>query len=1233
MSISFRTVRRCCFTAAGGLSIAAWATWVPAGVRAQDRQDQASDAPADINVAERVFTAEEQALLEEGAAKNARVIELHGEGRHAEAAALAEEVLAILRQVVGEQHPYYASSLNNLASAYRAMGDFARAEPLHRQALEISRQVVGERHADYALSLNNLGSLYRDMGDSARAEPLFRQAVEIFKEALGEQDPRYATSLINLAELYKTNGDSARAEPLYRQAMEIRRQVLGDQHPAYATTLNNLANLYQSTSNYAQAEPLYREALEIRRQVVGEQHPDFATSLVNLAELYAEMGDSARAEPLFRQAVEIYKDALGEQHPDYATTLNSLANQYVAMVDFARAEPLLRQALEIRRQVHGEQHPYYALSLHNLAALYNAMGESAKAEPLYREALSITKAALGEDHAAYAIQLNSLAMLYVSNGDYARAEPLYRQVLEIRRQVLGEQHPDYAESLDALTVLYEAMGDPARAEPLCRQALEIYKQVFGEQHPRFARSLNNLAALCYATGDSAQAELLHRRALEIDKATLGENHPRYATDLNNLAFLYKRADDFARAEPLYQQAMEIYKQAVGEQSPDYARSLNNLAMLYYAMGDYARAEPLCRRALDIRRQVLGDQHPDYATSLSSLGSLYDVMDDFPRAEPLLREALEIATRHADATAAAQDELGQLALAYRLQDHLDGYLSCVARRGRGAAAAYRAALDWKGATLVRQRAMRLAVADPRLTPLVEELQTVVRQWSMLAAASDPAAKERLAELTARKEQLELELSRESAEFRAAAPADVARLQAALPADAALVDFFEFWFNEPSQGKTGRLVWRPSLAAFVVRREGDVQMFHLGDVAPIHDAIETWRRDIGVTPEAQAAGALLREKLWDPLVEAIGDAELVLVSPDGGLGTLPFAALPGKEPGTYLIEDAAIALVAVPRLIPELVSDAQRRELPRELLVLGGVDYDRRAGAEMTSLAVGPRQPWERGIRAAVAQQEVIEGLTWQSLPGTESEAAYIAGLYQRLMGLPTGSERIVHLRGAEATEEAFRGSGPECYLLHLATHGFFAAKNKKPALAVNDSQRDALRDNPLGDRVAAVRGSSKGLLSGLVLAGANDPPEIPEDPAKFAALPDDGILTAEEIAFLPLGGAQLVVLSACETGLGEVAGGEGLLGVQRAFQVAGARTTIATLWKVNDEATRRIMEEFYRNYLERRMPPLEALREAQLWALNNPDLVPRGADAPAEGSMPSRLPPQFWAAFTLSGDWR
>jgi CHAT domain-containing protein len=159
----------------------------------------------------------------------------------------------------------------------------------------------------------------------------------------------------------------------------------------------------------------------------------------------------------------------------------------------------------------------------------------------------------------------------------------------------------------------------------------------------------------------------------------------------------------------------------------------------------------------------------------------------------------------------------------------------------------------------------------------------------------------------------------------------------------------------------------------------------------------------------------------------------------------------------------------------------------------------------------------------------------------------------------------------------------------------------------------------------VRGYSPNLLSGLAFAGANRPAE----PGK-----DDGILTAEEIAFLPLNGTELATLSACETGLGEVAGGEGLLGVQRAFQVAGVRASVASLWKVDDIVTRRLMERFYENLWRKRMNKLDALREAQLWLLNDPELV-RGLERAASevSAQPRRSPPFFWAAFQLSGDWR
>jgi CHAT domain-containing protein len=209
----------------------------------------------------------------------------------------------------------------------------------------------------------------------------------------------------------------------------------------------------------------------------------------------------------------------------------------------------------------------------------------------------------------------------------------------------------------------------------------------------------------------------------------------------------------------------------------------------------------------------------------------------------------------------------------------------------------------------------------------------------------------------------------------------------------------------------------------------------------------------------------------------------------------------------------------------------------------------------------------------------------------------------------------------ATEAAFRSKAPGSRWLHVATHGFFAPPSLPSALATGDGSM-LLDQQPVGYH--------PGLLSGLALTGANTPPERGGD---------DGILTALEVAALDLSNVELAVLSACDTGLGEVAGGEGVLGLQRAFQVAGAKTTITSLWKVSDEHTQILMQRFYENLWEKGMGKLEALRQAQLWMLREGgkpgSAAARGVERVhrASAQKSGRLPPYYWAAFVLSGDWR
>jgi len=329
-------------------------------------------------------------------------------------------------------------------------------------------------------------------------------------------------------------------------------------------------------------------------------------------------------------------------------------------------------------------------------------------------------------------------------------------------------------------------------------------------------------------------------------------------------------------------------------------------------------------------------------------------------------------------------------------------------------------------------------------------------------------------------------------------------------------------------------------------------------------------------------------------------------------VPLEALPGKAAGSYLIEDYTIALVPVPRLFgaDETVAvdgpnPAQAQAEVPSLLLVGDVDYGGDPGAASTLVA---SRSAAVGTRAGLLPD-------FKKLSATGDEIASIG----RYFKLRFRGAQPDELSGDLATEAALRAAASTHRFLHLATHGYFAPPELRSALGPSDTAARP-RTDLFGAR--GVAGFHPGLLSGLALAGANVRPT--------PLGKDDGILTALEVAELDLAKVELAVLSACETGLGEVAGGEGLLGLQRAFQVAGARSVVASLWKVPDIATQNLMARFYEQLWRQGLPPRAALRAAQLEMLREGyrrGLVPLPADAPR----PDRVPPFYWAAFVLSTD--
>ena len=1087
-------------------------------------------------------------------------------------------------------------------------------------------------------------------------------AVETYKNAAREY------TQAEQEQLALATKDSRRVVQLYQQGRvrealrlgenvtAIRRKLLGKWDPNYAASLHNLAFMYMTLGDYSRARSLYHSVIEVRSSVLGKQHPDYGMSLNNLAQIELREGNLIVAERLYTEALEVFKTALGRKSRYWGGTLNSLGHVYRSLADYSRAMECHTQAAATLKEVVGETHPDYAASLVGLAKLYEELGEYGRAEPFYKRAIAIFASCYGPRHPSYATAVNDLGRLYGREHNYAKAVRLLKASLAIRKEVVGERHPDYGTNLHDLAVMYAQLGDDAMATALFRKALETLKASVGEEHPDYANCLMGLGMLSEEKGDDATAEELYRRALGIHQKVFGAEHALCANSWNQLGTLYYRRRDYGHAQECLRRAAEIAKRTVGESHPDYAQYLNNLGAIYHEIGDDAASEKLYLKSIEIRKKTLGTHHGQYAAGLYNLASLYAARGDEARAEPLYARAAAIQRLALHRASVIQSIRQQLRNHAEKRIYLDRYVGN-ALRLEDSERALEEMWKWKGTVTWRHRTYRRLAASPELQSVFQELQSVARQLSSLsrhvpipppnkspASVLDTYKRKRAAwenhfqQLSVRRENLEQELASKSEDFaHLQKPLRVSQVREWLPEGTVFVDFLEYVYFARNQKEEGKTSVERRYVAWVVRSDRNPVLVELGSAEKLADAVDAFRRSI-VRPsrsesELRSTAMWLREHLWSPLEKHFDGIDTVILCPDTILGMLPWNALPGKRPQSYVIEEyrvATLPMATMLRAIFEKTSDRHSRA--PSLLVVGAVDYSA-AGDQHFDADSRAASPATRAKTFPPSEK----AMEWKSLPGFREELEIVRRLFQRQFD---GNIRV--LERANATEAAFLKEAPRFSLLHVVTHGFFASPKARRRGSISVERMGGQPEILFQERLRAssmVHEYAPGLLSGLVLAGANG-----ADSARYQE--SDGILTASEIATIDLSASDLVVLSACETGVGKAAAGEGLIGLQRSFHVAGARTVIASLWKVGDNATLAFMKEFYRNLWEKRMGKLDALREAQLAMLRgydpNAQSFERGlgrksvkvdVDGKPSSPPPKRLSPWYWAPFQLSGDWR
>jgi len=998
---------------------------------------------------------------------------------------------------------------------------------------------------------------------------------------------------------------------------------------SYCQFLDSEAKARSSKIYSLHVEGRYDEAIAIaedllagQEKTLGKNHLDVAWSLIDLGYLYRAMGRYGEAETLFRRSLAIYEMRLGKDHRDVARSLDDLGLLYLMIGRYGEAEMLLNRSLGIWNKWRG-QSPQAARTLANLAGLYVTTGKYAEAEVLYKRSLKISEGqSLAKDHEDVPLGLNALGGLYRIMGRYEEAEASIKLSVEIGEKRFGKDNPRVATSLNDLGVLYRTMGRYGEAEQMLKRSLEIREKRLGKNHPYVANSLIDLGWLCLSTGRYGEAAALGKRSLEIREKRLGKDHPNVANSLDLLALLHRTTGLNGEAEALFKHAMQIWERSVGKDHPNVAWSLNQLGVLYWTSGRYDEAEPLIRRSLEIREKKLGKEHPsvkgsqddlalllldsgkweeayeifsqqdnksglgkcqlvkkDYEEaarhfSLSlekvnkgvprsviglqiGLGLAYEGMGEYSKSVEHFREAIEVIEaewKTLDPEAKKEFLNAKVELGFSRLEAYEGLARVLLKLGDKESVGEALRVSER----VKSRVLLEMLATREVRGKTAEDETVLKQ--------DREYQRGLTEI-----RKQIEVLGEMGQMGQEVPRrEVDRLQSALEEkEKSYGKFIEEVKLKNSELSSLISVDPPSCSQIQSLMDPDVELLEYYTTT---DKIYAWlvsKEDIRVY-EIGVTEKELREKVDRLLLPNISNR------PRKAEPMIVYVDREEKETGEGEREENRKRFQSVSKELYEAILAPVSNDIKAKNLIVvpHGVLHKVPFGA----LTDGSNYMIDTYTISVLPSASVLEYVVKKRKEGKE-KALVLANPKTEHMPLGFAEvegrmlESLFPSREAyyreKATETTAKRRASDFNVIHFATHGEF-----------NERQP---------------------MQSGLLLTRDDE---------------NDGYLQVHEVFEMDLKNANLVTLSACETALSKIQGGDDLVGLSRGFIYAGTPSILATLWKVDDASTSKLMEIFYRNW-KSGMSKAEALRTAQ----------------EAMRGMKGYEHPFYWAPFIMIGDWK
>lgn len=1042
---------------------------------------------------------------------------------------------------------------------------------------------------------------YRQEYDSAIV--IAQRAEDLARQLYGNADTSLSKIQNAIGRYFAYSGKYAQSESTYVSALATLRTAGFPDHPLAALIYQGLGYVYMGLGDFTSAESSYVRQLSVLQQSTGGKGPEYVSTLSNFADLYLQLESFHKADSLFDLTLKTIGDDSLTCGQEFVQSLVGIGIVRRIQGDFPASVASFDRAMTFLQSQDPPDRLRMGRALADLANSYSEFGYIAEADSLLRSAATSIEAAVGAHHVDYAKALINLGNNYVNLGDYVSARKVISQAEQIFKGNYGSYFYLLADAWTTLGAVYSTLGVLDEAARLFRSAYELRGASLGYDCYDITYDLNNLGDIELKRGNWMAAESLFIQALQIRQSDSSASKLDQTVLYENLAQVSLAQRNYDRAEARTLEALATLDPTVAADNPTRFRLLGSLASVLSAKGNRTGADSLFAIAAAHLRSLTETDHPDLATILELRSDHYRRTDRMDSALDNALESCEMRHRLFRNNAAFLSEAEALQFARSEKDGssrcLDIYLALKNRPGRNVMTRTAAsAFSVKGDVIdeMAAREKRLRKGSQSRTSATWSIYSrakyrLAETFVRSTADNQGADYRRIADSLSRViRDCESTLGLAVADSLGNSSVDVKQLTSLIPTGSLLLEFVRFNSMTPNS--------EPQYSLILCDHLGLLSINDLGPAQAIDTLLSEYRATNGEIADkkrlpsqsdsltyARISSSLYR-LLLSPVASRLRRYENLIISPDGPLNLLSFAGLIDSE-GKYVVESHTIRYLSAAR---DLTRIQDRRVQSAGILAIGDPNF--RSDPTLSSNLDTESGKVHRENTSTLSEAWNCLNLSQLQaipLPATRREIEVIRGKWDAASKGP-----FQELIGDGATEARFVKSAPGKRVIHVATHGYFLPINCR--LGFTAQRQVSTVDNPL-------------LYSGLLFAGCLSKNLAHTDGH------DDGILSALEVSTMDLTGVDLIVLSACETGIGDLSEGEGVYGLRRAFLTAGSKTVVSSLWQVPDMTTAAMLASLYAGDDERISVRLANAQRSILKKL-------RAAGLPDH--------PYSWAAFIAEG---